>query len=65
MDWKYEKGRIFSTDEKGELMAQATYVDLEDGCVDIDHVYVNPILRGQKVAEKVMTEVSAFLKKRD
>jgi len=63
MDWKYEKGRIFYNDEKGELMAEATYVDLGNKIIDIDHVYVNPVLRGQGVAEKVMKEVVCFLKK--
>jgi len=63
MDWKYEKGRIFSTDEKGELMAEATYENLKDGCINIDHVYVNPVLRGQGIADKVMAEAVSFLRR--
>lgn len=63
MDWKHEKGRILYNDEKGELMAEATYVDLGQGLINIDHVYVNPILRGCGVAEKVMNEVACFLRK--
>jgi predicted GNAT family acetyltransferase len=63
MDWKHEKGRIFYNDEKGELMAEATYEETQTELVNIDHVYVNPVLRGQGVAEKVMLEVVSFLKK--
>jgi predicted GNAT family acetyltransferase len=37
MDWKYENGRIYSTDEKGELMGEATFIRKENGEMDIDH----------------------------
>jgi len=63
MNWKYEDGRIFSTDEKGELMAEVTYVNQGAGTIDIDHVYVNPALRGQGVAGKAMIVVTEYLKK--
>lgn len=62
MDWKFEEGRIYSTDEKGELMAEATYVFKENGDVDIDHTFVNPVLRGQGVAGKMMEIVAEFLR---
>lgn len=52
MDWKYENGRIYSVDQNNELMAEATFVVQENGVVVIDHTYVNPVLRGQHVAEK-------------
>lgn len=63
MDWKYEKGRIYSCNEKGELMAEATYVAKGNGEIDINHTYVNPILRGQGVADKMMTVVAEYLRK--
>ena len=34
MDWKYENGRIYSTDEKGELMCEATFIRKENGEMD-------------------------------
>lgn len=58
MDWKYENGRIYSVDENNELMAETTYVHKENGEVNIDHTYVNPILRGQGVAGKMMEVVA-------
>lgn len=64
MDWKYEAGRIYSTDDKGEVMAEATFVYLENGNVDIDHTYVNPVLRGQGVAGQLMEAVAQYLKEK-
>ena len=34
MNWKYENGRIYSTDEKGELMCEATFIRKENGEMD-------------------------------
>lgn len=64
MNWKYEDGRIYSTDEKGELMCEATYVRKENGDLVIDHTYVNPILRGQGMAGKMMVVVAEYLRKK-
>jgi predicted GNAT family acetyltransferase len=62
MDWKYESGRIYSVDENNELMAETTFVFIEKSEVDIDHTYVNPVLRGQGVAGKMMEVVAEHLK---
>lgn len=63
MDWKYGNGRIYSTDEKGELMCEATFTRQENGEMDIDHTYVNPVLRGQGVAGQMMEVVAEYFKK--
>lgn len=65
MDWKFEEGRIYSVNEAGELMAEATYVLKENGEIDIDHTFVNPILRGQGVAGQMMEVVAAFLREKE
>ena len=62
MKWIYEEERIYSTDEKGELMAETTLVRKENGEIDIDHTYVNPILRGQGVAGQMMEVVADYLR---
>jgi hypothetical protein len=62
MDWKFEKGRIYSVDENNELLAEATFELKENGEVDINHTYVNPVLRGQGVAGKMMEVVAQYLK---
>lgn len=64
MDWKYENERIYSVDEKGELMAEATFTHKKNGEIDIDHVYVNPILRGKGVAGKIMLVVVDYLREK-
>lgn len=64
MNWKYEDGRIYSIDEKGELMCEATFIRKENGELDIDHTYVNPILRGQGVAAKMMLAVAEYLREK-
>lgn len=63
MDWKYESGRIYSESETGELMAEATYVCLDNGDINIDHTYVNPSLRGRGVADLMMKAVAEYLRK--
>lgn len=64
MNWKYEEGRIYATDEKGELMCETTFVSKENGELNIDHTYVNPILRGQGVAGKMMVVVAEYLREK-
>lgn len=61
MEWKYEDGRIYSVDEKNELLAETTFVNKGNGEVDIDHTYVNPALRGQGVAGSMMEVVAKYL----
>ncbi|NCC69744.1 MAG: N-acetyltransferase [Clostridia bacterium] len=63
MNWNYENGRIYSIDEKNELMAEATYVPVGNATVDINYTYVNPILRGQGVAGQMMEAVAQRLRK--
>ena len=62
MNWNYETGRIYSVDENNELMAETTYAAVDDKTVDIDHTYVNPVLRGQGVAGQMMEIVAARLR---
>ena len=45
MDWKYEKGRIYSVDENNELLAETTFVFKGNDEVDINRTYVHPRLR--------------------
>lgn len=62
MEFQIEDGRIFNVNEQNELMAEATYVYLSDGVVDIDHTYVSPVLRGQGIAGKLMETLAAELR---
>lgn len=63
MDWKYENGRIYCLSEDNELLAETTFVRKENGEVDINHTYVNPLLRGKGVAGTMMEVVAEYLRK--
>lgn len=58
LNWQHTTGRTFAESEDGELLAVATFSDSGDNTVNIDHTYVNPILRGQGVAGQMMDEVA-------
>lgn len=63
MEWQYENGRILSTDDKNEVIAEATFTYKENGEIDINHTYVSPDLRGQGIAGKMMEAVAEYLRK--
>jgi predicted GNAT family acetyltransferase len=63
MNWKYENNRIYSEDENGDVLAEANFHLKENGEIDIEHVYVNPKLRGQGVGGETMTTVAEYLRK--
>ena len=65
MNWKFEDGRIYSVDDNNELMAETTFILKKNGEVDINHTFVNPVLRRQGVAEKMMEIVAGYLKEKE
>jgi hypothetical protein len=64
MEFQIEDGRVFHLDEQQEVLAEATYVYLSDGVVDINHTYVSPTLRGQGIAGLLMEAVANELRKK-
>jgi predicted GNAT family acetyltransferase len=63
MDFQYEKDRIFIENEKGECIAEVTFPEVSDNKVNINHSYVDRCLRGQGVADKLLTALAQDLKK--
>lgn len=57
MEFIHEPNRIYVKDEHGGTIVEATFPDLPDGTVVIDHTYVDPILRGKGVASELMEHV--------
>ena len=53
MDFLYEKGRIYATDEIGRTIAEITF-PIADGIATFDHTFVDSSLRGQGVAGKLV-----------
>ncbi|NLK28776.1 MAG: N-acetyltransferase [Clostridiales bacterium] len=64
MKWNYEEGRIYSINEEKELMAEVTFIDTGDKEVNINHTYVNPVLRGQGVAGKMLKVTAEYLREK-
>ena len=64
MKFQIADGRVFSLGENNELLAETTYVSMSENEVDIDHTYVNPVLRGQGVAGQMMETLAAHLRER-
>lgn len=53
MDFITEKDRIYATDPAGNVIAEVTF-PTEDGVSTIDHTFVDPFLRGEGVAGKLV-----------
>lgn len=53
MEFKTEKDRIFAADEAGRVIAEVTF-PTADGVSVIDHTFVDPSLRGQGMAGKLV-----------
>lgn len=54
LEFKKAEGRIFKEDDQGEEIAVITYVPAGEDVVDANHTFVDPSLRGQGVAEKLV-----------
>ncbi len=53
MEFTIERDRIFAEDEDGKMIAEVTFPTV-DGVSYIDHTFVDPTLRGQGVAGKLV-----------
>ncbi|MDE6552177.1 MAG: N-acetyltransferase [Muribaculaceae bacterium] len=53
MDFITEKDRIYATDPAGNVIAEVTF-PTEDGVSTIDHTFVDPSLRGEGIAGKLV-----------
>lgn len=54
MDFLHESNRIYARGSDGDVIAEITFPDIDEGTVDIDHTYVAFPLRGQGVAGRLM-----------
>ena len=53
MEFITEKDRIYATDSSGDVVAEVTF-PTQDGVSTIDHTYVDPSLRGEGIAGKLV-----------
>lgn len=63
MDFKYEENRIYLENEKGETIAEVTFPSISENKVNVNHTYVSRVLRGQGIADKLLTALAEDLKK--
>lgn len=61
MDFTYNTNQIALLDENGQLLAEVTFPDIDDDTVNIDHTFVAPSLRGQNIADKLMSAAAEKL----
>lgn len=52
--FRYEANRICLQNKSGKNVGEITFPDIDDKTVDIDHTYVDPSLRGQGLAAKLL-----------
>ncbi|MGB4437745.1 MAG: GNAT family N-acetyltransferase [Sedimentibacter sp.] len=62
MDFKHKNDRIYLENENGECIAEVTFPEISDGKVNICHTFVDSSLRGQGVADKLLTALAVDLK---
>lgn len=65
MEFKHENNRIFLEDEKGKTIAEVTFPNVSENKVNVNHTYVDSSLRGQGVADKLLTALAQDLKEKN
>lgn len=63
MKFKYETNRIYLENDSKECIAEVTFPSISENEVNINHTYVDKSLRGQGVADKLLTALVHDLKK--
>ena len=56
LNFIHEENRIYLKNDEDHMTAEVTFPPVDDHLVCIDHTYVDPSLRGQGIAEKLMEE---------
>ena len=65
MEFIKEDNRIYSKNEKGEIVSEITYQEIEKGRYNIDHTFVDESLRGQGIAQKLVEMAIEEIKKKN
>ncbi|MFA7204496.1 MAG: GNAT family N-acetyltransferase [Candidatus Caldatribacteriota bacterium] len=60
--FQHKNNRFFMNDENGKMVAEITY-SMSDKIIIIDHTFVDPSLRGQGIASKLVDSVVELAKK--
>lgn len=57
MKFIHEQNKIYVKDENDKVIVLATFPFVEENVINVDHTFVDPSLRGQGIASKLMNEV--------
>lgn len=60
MNIEFGKNEFYINNESGKRIAEITFKYIEDKIININHTFVDPILRGQKIAQKLLDSVVKF-----
>lgn len=63
MEFQMTPERIFALGEDGTLLCEVTFPMDKDGVSNIDHTFVDPSLRGNGIADSLLTQAAEFLRK--
>jgi len=62
MDIKQGENLFFIKDDQGKTLAEITFVYINPKAINVNHTFVDPSLRGQGIARKLMDKVVEFAK---
>lgn len=65
MDFTHSPNQIALYGDQKQLLAEVTFPDIDKQTVNIDHTFVDPSLRGQNIADKLMNEAAERLRSED
>ncbi len=65
MDFLQEANKIYLNDDNNHMIAVVTFPKVKEGVVNLDHTFVDPSLRGQGVAGKLMEAAVAYFRSND
>lgn len=54
MEFKTTDDAVRYVDERGTVLAEVTFPEVEPGIVEINHTFVDPSLRGQGIAGELL-----------
>lgn len=57
MEFIYEENKIYVLDENNKEIVRGTFPFLKKNVVNVDHTFVDPVLRGQGIASILMHKI--------
>ncbi|MDR0357082.1 MAG: N-acetyltransferase [Clostridiales Family XIII bacterium] len=62
MEYTKDTNWIYATDGAGNVVAEVTFPNVEDGIVAINHTFVDESLRGRGIANELISEAYDAIK---